>query len=75
MTNKLARTDIANAPATPLDIPTAMATAPTMTEIDGSASRIAVSAVLDGTNVLNSAIDQSAQIITVEQVPVTDDIC
>ena len=75
MTNKLARTDIANAPTTPLDIPTAMATAPTTTKIDGVASRIAVSAVLDGTNVLNSAIDHSDQITTVEKVPVTDDIC
>ena len=48
---------------------------PTMTKIVGSASRTAVSAVLDGIIVLNSATDHNAQIATVEDVPVTDDIC
>jgi hypothetical protein len=75
MINKLARSEIAKADATPLDIPTPIPMAPTMTEIVGSASRIAVSAVLDGTNVHNSAIDHNAQMATVEQVPETDDIC
>jgi hypothetical protein len=56
-------------------MPTAMPTAPTMTKIVGSASRIAVSAVLDGTIVLSSATDHNAQIATVEEVPVIDDIC
>jgi hypothetical protein len=75
MTNKLARSEIASAAATPLEMPTAMPTAPTMTKIVGSASRIAVSAVLDGTIVLSSATDHNAQIATVEEVPVIDDIC
>jgi hypothetical protein len=51
-----------------------MATAATMTKIVGSASRIAVSAELDGTKVHNNAMDHSNQIPTVDEMPVSDDI-
>ena len=72
--NKLESSEIANAAATPLVNSLVMATAATMTKIVGSASRIAVSAELDGTKVHNNAMDHSNQIPTVDEMPVSDDI-
>jgi hypothetical protein len=72
--NKLASSEIANAAATPLEMPIATAAAATMTKIVGSAKRIAVSAELDGTKVHNNAMDHSNQIPTVDEMPVIEDI-
>jgi hypothetical protein len=56
-------------------MPLKTATAPTMAESVGRDSRIEVKVELDGTNVLNKATAHNTQIPTVEEIPVSEDIC